>query len=128
MIVSQGKSHLIWYPDITVNFAFYYYPKFKKQNEGLDTHDMYGNIWFYPVDMSKQKKKKKLLQGKAALPEQWTDTSLLWCYAHHAVQRCSADAAMHDTLPSSSNALLWFHELSLSCFTSSISLYSFVTL
>lgn len=68
------------------------------------------------------------MQGKAAMPEQWPDTSLLRCYAHHAVQSCSAEAAMHDTLQGSSFALLWFHELSSSCFTSLILLYSFVTL
>lgn len=68
------------------------------------------------------------MQGKAAKPERWTDTSLLRCCAHHAMQRCSADAAMHDTLQGSSYALLWFHELSSSCFTSSILPYSFVTL
>lgn len=61
---------------------------------------------------------KHTMQGKAAMPEQWTDTSLLWCLAHNAVQCCSADAAMHDTLQGSSYALLWFHELSSSCFTS----------
>lgn len=43
------------------------------------------------------------------MPEQWTDTSLLWCNANHAVQCCSADAAMHTHYRAA--ALLWFHEL-----------------
>lgn len=69
------------------------------------------------------------MQGKAATPaEQWTDTSLLRCFAHNAVQCCSADAAMHDTLQGSSCALLWFRELCSFCFTSFMPLQFFHTL
>lgn len=67
---------------------------------------------------------KSRCRAKLPMPEQWTDTSLLRCYAHHAVQCCFADAAMYDTLQGSSYAWLWFLEFSSSCFTSSISRYS----
>lgn len=69
------------------------------------TYGTLNNWW-----CTKQRYLENTMQGKAATAEQWTDTSLLRCFAHNAVQCCSADAAMHDTLQGSSCTLLWFHE------------------
>lgn len=89
-----------------VNFTFWWYPKFKQPSDDITTYGTLNNWWW-----NKQWYQENTMQGKAATAEQWTDTSLLWCFAHNAVQCCSADAAMHDTLQGSSCALLWFHEL-----------------
>lgn len=78
-------------------------------------------------DLTKISDQTNTIEGKAAMPEQWTDTSLLLCNADYAVQRCSADAAMHNTVQCSSYALLWFHEPSSTCFTSLILLHTSVT-